>query len=119
MIQRIIRFITHGAEFSDPDWAEWPMTTRWHRVKCKVRFQWYMVIRSRARDWWNNETYVPLFWRAKGEMRSVRWSAAAEELGFGNFHLPLSVPNVEDLPHFKTSDACFDYISETWPHLQP
>ena len=105
-----IRFITHGGEHY--------MTTRWHRVKCRMRSRYYRV-KHRILDWWNGETYVPLFWRNKGEMRAVRFSGASEAVGSGNFMLPLSIPFAGDLPHFTTSDACFTYISKTWPHLTP
>ena len=107
----LIRFITHGGE----DY----MTTRWHRVKCKVRFKWHMVIKGRILDWWNRETYVPLFCRMRSEMRAVRYSGASEAVSSGNFMLPLSILFAGDLPHFTTSDACFAYISKTWPHLSP
>ncbi len=106
----IIRFITHG----NSRYA----VSRWHRLQSRVLFCYY-DIRRHIINWWNRETYVPLFCRARGEMRAVRFSAAVDELGFGDFMLPLSIPTIEGLPHFPTSDACFAHISETWPHLQP
>jgi len=99
-------------------------------VKCKVRFQWYMVIRSRIRDWWNNERYVPLVCNTRGEVRSWRVSGVQPGATHDRFRanhwdgimlsmsLPPGVDSFEDLPQFKKSDDCYDYASEQWPQLQ-
>lgn len=108
-MKSFIRFITHNSHYE---------TSRWHQLKCTIKFAYY-PLKGRILDWWNGETYVPLFWRAKGEMRAVRSSAVTEVIDNGNFMLPLDIPNRRDLPHFTTSDACFAHISETWPHLSP
>ena len=105
------------------------MTTRWHRVKCKVRFTWHMVIKGRIKDWWNNERYVPLRCMTRNEIRSWRVSGLCRHPD-GRVHahhwdgmrlcaaLPPGVERFEDLPTFKTSDACFDYARDAWPTLQ-
>ena len=126
MLHNIARFIIYGGPFGQPDFY---MTTRWHRVKCKVRFTWYMVIRSRISDWWHNERYVPLVCHARNEVRSWRVSALYNRGGpvFTAHHwdgmlisasLPPGVDSFEDLPQFKKSDDCFEYASEQWPQLQ-
>ncbi len=109
LIERIIRSITHSSHYE---------TSRWHQLKCTVKFPYYRL-KARIIDWWNEETYVPLFCRVRSEMRAVRYSAAAEMVGEGSFMLPLDIPRWSGLPHFTTSDACFAHISETWPHLSP
>ena len=115
-------FITHGSEHA--------MTTRWHRVKCKVRWKWYMVIKPPIRDWWNNETYVPLHCRNRNEIRSYRVSAIQPSIEASRFRatdwnglmmsmsLPPGVERFEDLPQFKKSDACCKYAADEWPQLQ-
>ena len=125
MLHKLSRFIICGSPFSDPNFY---MTTRWHRVKCRVRSRYYRV-RGRVLDWWNNERYVPLVCNTRHEVRSWRVSALSNKGGpvFDAHHwdgmiisgsLPPGVDSFEDLPQFKTSDACFDYAREAWPTLQ-
>jgi hypothetical protein len=125
MLYKIRCFITHGGPFGQPDFF---MTTRWHRVKCRVRSRYYRV-RARIIDWWNEERYVPLVCNTRHEVRSWRVSAltiagepviTAQHWDGSTLHasLPPGVDYFEDLPQFKTSDACFDYARDAWPTLQ-
>jgi len=115
-------FITHGSEHN--------MTTRWHRVKCKVRWTWYMRMKPTILDWWHNERYVSLVCNSRGEVRAWRVSSVMPSVAHDRFHtkhwdgimmsmsLPPGVKKFEDLPQFRTSDACFEYASVQWPQLQ-
>lgn len=114
-------FITHGSEHN--------MTTRWHRVKCKVRWTWYMRMKPTILDWWNKETYVPLICLTRGEVRAWRVSAVYHQDGqrCSAYHhdgmrlslaLPPGVDSFDDLPQFKKSDDCYEYASVQWPQLQ-
>lgn len=111
----LIRFIIYGGPLGKPD-LNGP--TRWHLAKCAVQHTYY-PLKGRIVDWWEGETYVPLFCRIRGEMRAVRFSHAKKLVTPRNFALPEGVTSIDELPRFTTSNACFAHISETWPHLEP
>ncbi len=126
MLYKIRCFITHGGPFGQPDFF---MTTRWHRVKCRARSRYYLI-KGRVLDWLNNERYVPLYCRSRNELRAVRFSDLSVQSGgviyarslYGtamSFTLPPECETIREVPLFTTSDACFEHISKTWPHLSP
>ncbi len=125
LIEQIIRWITHGGPFGEPDFY---MTTRWHRIKCRVRSRYYLI-KGRVLDWIKDERYVPLYCLSRNELRAVRFSGLSVHGDviyvrslYGtalSFTLPPDCEMIREVPQFTTSDACFEHISKTWPHLSP
>ncbi len=124
-MKALARFIVYGGPFGNLDF---PMTTRWHRLKCTVRFRYYHI-RRRVLDFLSEETYVPLYCMSRHELRS--WASSTVEYDGGYYvddlcyknrihlRLPPDFDTLAKVPTFTTPDACSAYVHKTWPHLAP
>lgn len=75
--------------------------------------------------------YVPMLSVVKKEVRAFVLDLIWEDTNPGRYftsrncpdtwymELPPGATSLEDLPRFEDPDACYAYIRETWPYLQP
>jgi len=66
--------------------------------------------------------FLPLLSLTKHEIRACRADAVAHvngayRVGEGLFSLPPGYSKLDDVPTFSTSDECFQFIGDKWPHL--